>query len=151
MLKKVFFSSARIALGIAIFFAPFMASCAKHVSHPGTANAFDSDAYDTLLVAHSVIETTKTDLVNGSFPAGIAGNVARALSGLVRGYNVLEQIYCGNQVQGPQGGLQCAPDSYHSAAMAGTATSGQSAAVQNAVSDVNTALTAVSTAKGAKP
>src|SRR5271156_3502939 len=82
-----------------------LTGCAAHVVHPGSANKFDSDAYDSVLVTHSVIETTKTDLANNAFPASIAGNVKTALNDLITGYNAADAAY----------------QAYHNAALAGTA------------------------------
>jgi hypothetical protein len=112
-----------------------LAGCAARPIHPGAANAFDSNAYDSVLVAHSVIETTKTDLVNGAFPAGIAGNVKTALNGLITSYDLADQAYI----------------AYHNAALAGTATAAQSTAVTNALNDVNAKTSALTSAKAAKP
>jgi hypothetical protein len=117
-----------------IFLALVLAGCAAHVVHPGSANKFDSDAYDAVLVAHSVIETTKTDLANNAFPASIAGNVKTALNDLITGYNVADTAY----------------KTYHSAALAGTATTAQSDAVTAALNDVNAKTAALTAAKASK-
>ena len=111
-----------------------LAGCAAHVYHPGAANKFDSDAYDAVLVAHSVIETTKTDLANNAFPASIAGNVKAALNDLIKGYNLADEAY----------------QPYHSAALNGTATATQSTAVTNALNDLNTKTAALTAAKVSK-
>lgn len=111
-----------------------MTGCAARPLHPGAANSFDSGAYDSLIVAHSVIETTKTDLANNAFPAAIASNVKIALNGLIRAYDVADTAYV----------------AYHSAALAGTATPAQSTAVSNGLSDVNTSTAALTAAKAGK-
>ena len=128
-----------------------LAGCAAHVQHPGTANAFDSDAYDTLLVAHNVIESTKSDIGAGVFQANILPAVKKALNSLVDAYNALDTVYCN-----PQNGtipstgaasLQCAASSYHALAMAGTAPVALQNQVKAAVSSVNSATVSLSTAK----
>jgi hypothetical protein len=111
-----------------------LAGCAARPIHPGAANKFDSDSYDAVLVAHSVIETTKTDLANGAFPASIAGTVKTALNALIASYDLADQAYI----------------AYHNAALAGTATTAQSTAVTNALNDVNAKTSALTSAKAAK-
>jgi hypothetical protein len=118
----------------ALVLALVLAGCAAHVTHPGAANKFDSDSYDAVLVAHSVIETTKTDLANNAFPASIAGNVKTALNDLIKAYDTADAAYI----------------AYHNAALAGTATPAQSTAVTNALTDVNTKTSALTSAKAAK-
>jgi hypothetical protein len=115
-------------------FALVLAGCAAHVIHPGAANAFDSSAYDSVLVAHSVIETTKTDLANGAFSASIAGNVKAALNALIKSYDIADSAYI----------------AYHNAALAGTATTDQSNAVTAALANVNAKTSALTSAKAAK-
>jgi hypothetical protein len=111
-----------------------LASCAAHVIHPGAANQYDSDSYDAVLVAHSVIETTKTDLANGAFPASIAGNVKIALNDLITAYDVAQKAYV----------------IYHNAALAGTATAAQSNALTADLTVINTKTSALTSAKAAK-
>jgi hypothetical protein len=111
-----------------------LVGCAARVVHPGAANKFDSDAYDAVLVAHSVIETTKTDLTNNVFPASIAGNVKTALNDIIKGYNIADTAY----------------QTYHSAAIAGTATTAQSSAVSSALTDLQTKSAALTAAKAVK-
>ena len=114
--------------------ALILAGCAARPVHPGAANKFDSDSYDAVLVAHSVIETTKTDLANNAFPASIAGNVKVALNALITSYDAADKLYI----------------SYHNAALAGTATTVQSTDLTNALNDVNAKTTALTSAKAAK-
>jgi hypothetical protein len=122
-----------------------LCGCAAHPIHPGTANSFDSGAYDTLSVADSVIQSTKTDLAANKFPASIAGNVKSALNGLINAYDIADTFYCGQPVGTP---LACAPNSYHAMAMAGTATPAQSTQLTNDINSVNTATASLSVAKG---
>lgn len=109
-----------------------LAGCAAHAVHPGSANKFDSDSYDAVLVAHNVIETTKTDLAGNQFPASIAGNVKDALNKLIQGYNIADTAY----------------KTYHAAALAGQATPAQQSALQAALSDLNNQTAALAAAKG---
>lgn len=99
---------------------------------PGSANAFDSDSYLTLVATHSVIESTKTDLAANSFPMAIAGNVKTALNLLITAYDTANQAYL----------------AYHTAALAGTSTAAQQTAVTNALTNVQTATTTLTAAKG---
>lgn len=142
-------SIATVVLAAA-FAAASLAGCAMHVQHPGTANAFDSDIYDTLLVSRSVIETTKTDLAASAFPVSIAGNVQSALNNLISAYNLLEGAYCGVPVANTQGTLDCASTSIHAAIMTGTATPAQTAQLTQLSSSVNSAVTALAASKGAQ-
>jgi hypothetical protein len=121
-------------IGPLLVFVVVLAGCAAHIVHPGSANKFDSDAYDSVLITHSVIETTKTDLANNAFPASIAGNVKAALNYLVTAYNAADSAY----------------QAYHTAAMAGTATTAQSNAVTAALADMNTKTAALTAAKAGK-
>jgi hypothetical protein len=128
-----------------------LVGCAAHVNHPGTANAFDSNTYDTLMVTDSVIQSTKTAYLANQFPASIAPQVKTALNDLIAAYDAADLLYCGNPIQGPSSAaLVCAPTSYHAMAMAGTATPAQQTAVAAAVSTVNSKTTALTAAKGGK-
>ena len=102
--------------------------------HPGSANQFDSSSYDTLIVAHSVIETTKADLAANKFPPQNVGNVKTALNNLIQTYNVADTAY----------------QSYHSAAVAGTATTAQQASLTTALANVTAATTTLNSAKVAQ-
>jgi hypothetical protein len=119
---------------IALLIPLMLAGCAARPIHPGAANSYDSNAYDALIVAHSVIETTKTDLANNAFPASIAGNVKTALNDLIRGYDVAQTAYT----------------AYHASAVVGTATPAQSTALTNALNDVNSKTAALTAAKAGK-
>ena len=121
----------RLIPAIALF---LLVGCAAHVTHPGAANKYDSDAYDAVLVTHNLIETTKTDLGNNAFPASITGNVKTALNDLIKSYDIADTAYV----------------TYHSAALAGTATSAQQTALTNALTNVSTSTAALTAAKAAK-
>jgi hypothetical protein len=128
-----------------------LSGCAAQVQHPGTANAFDSGIYDTLLVTHGIIESTKSDINAGSFPPGVLPGIRTALNGVITAYNTLDVVYC-NPVNGvvPSTGaksLECSSTSYHSFAMAGTATPAQQTQVQNAANQLNAATVALAAAK----
>lgn len=118
----------------ALILAAVLSGCAARQMHPGAANTFDSSAYDTVLVAHSVIESTKTDLANNAFPASIAGNIKTALNDLIKGYNVADTSY----------------QTYHNAALAGKATPAQQTALSNALNDLSTQTAALTAAKASK-
>lgn len=124
----------RSASLIAVLLAVSLAGCAARPLHPGAANTFDSSSYDAVLVAHSVIESTKADLANNAFPASIAGQVKTALNDLIKGYNVADASY----------------QTYHQAALAGTATAAQSSAVSSALTDLQTKSAALTAAKAAQ-
>jgi hypothetical protein len=119
---------ATIALALAL-----TGCAATHPVHPGAANTFDSNSYDAVLVAHSVIETTKTDLANNTFPASIAGQVKTALNDLIKAYDIADTSY----------------QTYHAAAIAGKATTAQSTAVSSALTDLQAKSTALTAAKKA--
>jgi hypothetical protein len=132
---------------IGLLLVLLLAGCAAR--HSGTANTFDSGTYDALLTTDSVIQSTKTALAQGQFPASILGNVKTALNDLIAAYDAADLAYCGVPVAGTTTGtLSCAPGSYHAAAMAGTATPAQQAAVQADVNAVTTATAALTSAKG---
>jgi|SRR5215472_8983548 len=128
----------------ALLFVFLLAGCPK-ATHPGTANKFDSDTYDTLLTADSVIQSTKLDLSANKFPASISGNVKTALNALITAYDVAETFYCGAPA-----GNSCAADSYHALAVAGTASPQQSSQMQNLATNVTTATGQLAAAKGGK-
>lgn len=112
-----------------------LAGCAAHTQHPGAVNKFDSDSYDTVLVTHNIIETTKTDLASNLFSASISGNVKDALNKLIQGYNIADTAY----------------KTYHTAALAGSASPAQQAALTDALNNLNSQTAALTTAKvGAK-
>lgn len=110
-----------------------LGSCktAAYVNHPGSYNTFDSQSYDTLIVTHSVIESTKADLAANKFPAQIAGAVKTALNNLITAYDVADSSYL----------------VYHAAAAAGTATAAQQTTVATNLSNVNASTMNLTTAK----
>jgi hypothetical protein len=109
-----------------------LSGCAAQKIHPGAANSFDSSAYDSLLVAHSIIESTKVDLAtSATFPTNIAVNVRTALAYLIESYDIAQKAYV----------------AYHAAAILGTATPEQATAVQNGLTDVGLKTQALTAAK----
>lgn len=112
----------------------FLVGCAARPIHPGAANRFDSDAYDALLVADSIIQSTKADLTNNVFPANVAAPVKNALNNLIVAYNATDTSY----------------RVYHAAVASGAATPQQQAAVQAGLNQVAGATTSLVNAKGAK-
>jgi hypothetical protein len=117
----------------AVLLALVLAGCPKQL-HPGAVNQYDSTSYDTVLVAHSVIETTKTDLANNVFPAAVVDNVKNALNDLIVVYNIADTAYI----------------TYHNAAVAGKATQDQMNVLNAAMSNMQTKSAALSSAKAAK-
>ena len=111
-----------------------LAGCKAYQTHPGSVNTFDSVSYDSVLVAHSVIESTKTDLANNVFSAAVAPKVKAALNDLVTAYNIADSAY----------------QAYHAAAVAGTATTSQANAVTAGLAQVGTASEALTSAKAGK-
>ena len=82
-------SEFRITLaGFAFLFAAlvFANACPKNVTapHPGAVSAFDSQAYDALLVAQEVIIQAKASFAVGGLPAGSKPVLNRA----IESYNV---------------------------------------------------------------
>jgi hypothetical protein len=111
-----------------------MVGCAAHLTHPNQVNSFDGNSYDSLIVAKSVIDTTRTDLANNAFPASIAGNVKTAVNDLIKAYDVAAAAYA----------------TYHTAASTGVVTQAQVDAVVNAIKTVTDKTTALTAAKAAK-
>jgi type IV pilus biogenesis protein CpaD/CtpE len=108
-----------------------LAGCAARI-HPGAANSFDSTTYDTLIVTHNVIESTKADLAAGKFTGTLAANVKTALNALIEAYDVADQAYL----------------TYHSAAAAGNATPTDQATLQVKINTMTNATTTLTSAKG---
>jgi len=118
---------------LALLAAVALASCAgSYQVHPGAVNVFDSQAYDSLLVAHATIESTKADLAGNVFTASLVPAIKKALNDLIAGYNVADAAY----------------QAYHTAAVAGTATTAQANAVTDGLASVSTGLSNLSAAKG---
>jgi hypothetical protein len=129
--------------------ALLLCGCAAHTIHPGTANAFDSGAYDTLMLADSSIQSAKNDLTANQVPAGQVPVFKSALNALIDAYNTADGIYCGMPVTGSSPGtLVCAPTSYHAMAIAGTASAADAANLQNAMNQVTSASSSLASAKG---
>jgi hypothetical protein len=129
--RSIFGGNALMKLRYAVL-AFLLVGCAAKVIHPGAANSFDSSSYDTLLVAHSVIESTKADLAANKFPAAISGNVKTALNGLITAYDASDTAYL----------------AYHAAAVSGAATPSQVSSVTQSLQSVNAATASLTAAKG---
>jgi hypothetical protein len=65
-----------------------LAGCAAKTIHPGAVSQFDSQTYDTLLVAQDSIETAKKDVNLTSLPAGHA-----AINTAIMSYNTTMDTY----------------------------------------------------------
>lgn len=111
-----------------------LAGCAKHAAAPvpGAISQFDSDAYTTLRTARAAIDQTKLELVQGSFTEAETPSVKQAVNAAVTAYNFLDVTY----------------QSYHAAAVAGTATVAEQQAVTSGEADLATAISALTTPKG---
>jgi len=101
---------------------------------PGSANAFDSSSYLTLVTTDSVIQSTKVDLTAGNFSASVAPTVKSALNILIQAYDVANTAYL----------------AYHTAALANTATPAQQQAVASNLSTMEAATSNLTVAKGGK-
>jgi hypothetical protein len=134
VLKRICFSIARILFGILIFLAPFMAGCKKYVQHPGSVNAFDSQAYDALLAGEGAIKQGKTDYAAGSLPDA----VLIYFNDLIRAYDVADATY----------------KTYHDAATKGQDTATLASKLTSDIANLTAALTAYQShapAKGKSP
>jgi hypothetical protein len=98
---------------------------------PGVVNQFDSDTYLALVTSKGVIDQTKVDLTNNTFPANWVSNIKTTVNDLVIAYNTADTAYT----------------AYHIALLAGTATLEQQQAVQSTVDTMNQKVVAVSSAK----
>jgi hypothetical protein len=114
-----------------ILAALLLTGCATRPIHPGAANTFDSDSFDALVVANSVIVNTKTDLTAGAFAPTLVPSIKAALNDLITAYDTADAAYL----------------VYHAAAVAGTATVAQSNAVTSGLTQVNIATSALVTVK----
>ena len=121
-------------LPIVLVVAMLGCASATYKAHPGSVNLFDSQTYDTLFVTHSVIESAKASLTAGSFTPAVAAAVKAAVDDLVTAYNVADTAYL----------------VYHSAAVAGTVTPAQIAAVNSGIVQVTNATSALNSLTGAK-
>jgi hypothetical protein len=110
-----------------------LTGCAARPIHPGAVNVADSVAYDSLLTTKAVIDATKADLAANAFPAQDVPTIKAALNKLIDAYNLLDTSLT----------------AYHNAFSVGTATQAQADAVTNASSGVKTAVSALTSAKGA--
>jgi hypothetical protein len=104
------------------------------VNVPGQVNTFDGTAYLTLVTAKGVIDQAKLDVVNGVFPVNLVSNIKVAINDAVNAYNVADQAY----------------QAYHTAAVAGTATSLQQSTVTVDVNFLSGQINALTAAKAGK-
>jgi hypothetical protein len=125
---------ATLVLAFSILFA---GGCNHNVVAPipGSVNQFDSDTYLTLSTAKGAIDKAKTELANGAFSnATVADDVKKAINAAVTAYNTADVTY----------------QSYHTAAVSGSATPAQQAEVSRTLSNLNTTVVNITTAKGGK-
>lgn len=125
-----------LALSLALSLA-LLTGCHKNVVQapiPGAVNQFDSDTYVSLATAKGAIDQAKVEYANNAFPASVAPKIKEAINYAVATYNIADTTY----------------QAYHVAAVAGSATPAQQQAVSNAVSNMNGAVTGITSAKGGK-
>jgi hypothetical protein len=122
----------RRLLGMLLLCAVLAGCSANPKPVTGSANQFDSDSYLALLTTDNVIQSTKAALAAGSFPVSVAPTVKTALNALIKAYDVADPVYI----------------TYHNAALAGSSTPAQQAAVTSALANVNTATATLVSAKG---
>jgi hypothetical protein len=81
---------AMAALALAIMLCLSPSGCAVHYPvHPGALNTTDSAAYDTLRIAESLIDQTRTELQAGRLPSRLKD----PLNTLIRAYNVARESW----------------------------------------------------------
>lgn len=125
----------KIQLALAMCLIMASIACTHNVQAPvqGSVNQFDSDTYLTLVTAKAAIDQAKVELANGTFTGKVAAAVKAAVNGAVTAYNVATTTY----------------QAYHAAALAGTSTPSQQAAVGVAVANMNSSVANITVAKGA--
>jgi hypothetical protein len=77
------------ALLLVLPFAMSTPACSRYVVHPGSLNKTDSAAYDTLLVAETMINQARADYQSQQLP----DQTREAFNTLVRAYNVARQSW----------------------------------------------------------
>lgn len=120
-------------LAAALLCVTFLVGChAVQAPIPGSANQFDSDTYLSLVTTDSLIQSTKADLANNSFSATIVPSVKKALNDLIAAYDTANTAYV----------------AYHTAAIAGTATTTQQSTVAVDMTAVSNSTSALLLVKG---
>lgn len=104
------------------------AGCAKNPIHPGTANRFDSNAADALMVADSTIIDAKADIKSGTLPTSA--------------------IPIANQVIKAYDTARAAWLTYHDAALAGSDATALQATLQTDLDALAQAIASYKTVKG---
>lgn len=103
--------------------------------HPNEVNAFDGQAYDDLIVAEDVINSTKKDLETNQYPPSIVPNIKLGLNAAITAYNELDKAY----------------QPYHTSAAAGDPKAASlEAGVTAALVNLKPALAALASAKAGK-
>jgi len=120
---------------LALLLCGILAGCSQNPKPvTGAVNQFDSDSYLALVTADAVIQQTKAGLNAGSFPTSLVPGITSTLNNLIATYDVADTAYL----------------AYHTAAVAGTVTAAQKAAVSSGLTSVQNATSALVTAKGGK-
>jgi len=97
----------------------------------GSVSQFDSDTYLAISTAKGTIDQAKVELASNAFPTNVAANVKIAINAAVAAYNTADVTY----------------QAYHTAALQGSATPVQQAAVQSAVNNLNTSVSNLTSVK----
>jgi hypothetical protein len=117
---------------VVVLFCVSFAGCmsSAYVQHPGSANLFDSQAYDTVVTTQAVIDQARTDLTVNTFSPTISAKMKTVLdSALIPAYNALYAAYV----------------AYHTTALTDPSTT--QVPLQTAITQVNTATTNLAAAK----
>jgi hypothetical protein len=118
---------------LAIVFCLILVGCSQNPKPvTGAVNQFDSDSYLALVTTDAVIQQTKAGLNAGSFPTSYVPAIKSTLNNLIVTYDIADTAY----------GV------YHAAAVAGTVTAAQKAAVSSGLTSIQNATSALVTAKG---
>jgi hypothetical protein len=103
----------------------------NQVAIPGAANVADSDMYLSLVTTDSVIQSTKVDLANNSFPAAWVAGIKKALNSTIQAYDVANVSY----------------QAYHALAVQNKATAQQLSSAQQLVGAAQNSVVALTAAK----
>ena len=88
MVQHQFVAGTALAL-VAILGLATACKTAAYQVHPGSVDAFDSQSYDTLLVAQATIQQAKQQVQAGALPAAAAGPLNHA----IQAYDVAETAW----------------------------------------------------------
>lgn len=113
-----------------------LSGCAKAV-HPGAVSPLDSQAYDALLAAQTSIDQARLQIEGGQIPAQFLTVTKRALNAAINSYNITRVTWLVYR--------------HESQAANGAAVSSPEAAqLQNDITNLAAAISALAQAKGGK-